>query len=152
MAEEKVMEKKAEPKEPKAEAKAEMKAEKSAAAPMKEKPAKKSSAEALMTSEDKAPKKEAKSEKKGKGGGFTETVVQHHNMGGHHVHHKHKDSPDKDVHYAAQDLEGVKAGLDQHIGGGAGQMMAEAPEPAPAPAAEPMASAAPPAGAMPTQA
>jgi hypothetical protein len=148
MAEEKVMEKKAEPKEPKAEAKAEMKAEKPAAAPMKEKPAKKSSAEALMTSEDKgmAPKKEAKSAGKGmKKPKHKHTHVEHHDDGSHTVRHIPNDG-DKEVSYAAKDLAGVHAGLDQHVGG------MEAPEAPPvADAAAMPPAAAPPAGAMPGQ-
>lgn len=131
------MEKEAkEPKEPKAEAK----------------PAKKASPAALMTSEDGAkPKAAGKPAGKSKGGEFTETRVEHHNAGGHHVHHKHKNNPDKDVHYAAQDMEGVKAGLDQHIGGGAGQAMPQEPEAAPnaeiTQAATPPAASAAPGGA-----
>src|SRR5580692_3944401 len=141
MAEEKVMEKKAEPK-----------AEKPAAAPMKdkamEKPAKKSSAEALMTSEDKgmAPKKEAKSAGKGmKKPKHKHTHVEHHDDGSHTVRHIPNDG-DKEVSYAAKDLAGVHAGLDQHVGG------MEAPEAPPvADAAAMSPAAAPPAAAMPQQ-
>lgn len=115
----------------------------------KPKKEKKASPEALMTSEDKGPKKEAKSEKKGKGGGFTHTHIDHFSHGGHGVRHHHKDGSDKDVAYSAQDLEGVKQGLQEHIGGGAGQVMNAAAEPPAAP--EPVAAAAPPAAAMPQQ-
>jgi hypothetical protein len=121
--------------------------EKSAMPEKKEKPAKKASPEALMTSEDKGSKAAPKSEKKdSKKGGFTETRIQHHNHGGHHVHHVAKDNPDKDVHYAAQDMNAVKAGLDQHVGDGVGGGMAQPPEPMPN--AE-QAAAAPPAGGAP---
>lgn len=120
----------------------EMKSEK-AAEPKKEK---KASPAALMTSEDKGAKPKGEKKDAKSKGGFTETHIQHHSHGGHTVKHKHKDNPDKDVAYSAQDMEGVKAGLDQHIGGGAGQMQ-EAPEPMPN--AEQAAAAAPPAGGAP---
>lgn len=64
-----------------------------------------------------------KSEKKGgkkKGGkhGFHKTEIEHHPDGSHTVRHLSQAGGDGDTSYAAADLDGVKAGMDEHLGGG----------------------------------
>ena len=77
------------------------------------------------------------------------THIEHHDDGSHTVRHS---GDGNEMSYATPDLEGVKAGLDQHIGGGqdptqtaaqpdaggAPEMPGAPAAAAPAPAAQPM--------------
>lgn len=90
----------------------------------------------------KAPEKksEKKDSKKKKKHGFGATHIEHHTDGSHTVRHVPEDGG-QEVSYAAPDLNGVKAGLDQNLGEPEG---AEAPveppagaAPAPAPTPQP---------------
>lgn len=55
------------------------------------------------------------SKKKGKHG-YRRTEIEHHPNGSHTVRHLANEG--EDTSYAAADLDGVKAGMDDHLGGG----------------------------------
>src|SRR5579859_4150278 len=79
-------------------------------------------------------KKSAKSDKKKKKHGFAATHIEHHTDGSHTVRHV-PDDGGQETSYASPDLNGVKAGLDQNLGGGEAAGGAEPPVEPPAGAA-----------------
>lgn len=56
--------------------------------------------------------KEANMAKKHK---FTHTHIDLHDDGSATIHHMHADGPEKDVKYAASDLDGVHDGMEDHL-------------------------------------
>lgn len=72
-------------------------------------------------------KKKEGGKKKGGKHKYRKTETEHHPDGSHTVRHLGHDPAD-DTSYAAADLDGVKAGLDEHLGGGPAEA-AGPPEP-----------------------
>jgi hypothetical protein len=126
---------------------------------MQEKMKTPSKAEALMTQDEpKTPKVESKpkvdaKESVEKSAGKSNkgkvkhkhTHIEHHDDGSHTVRHTPAGGGDE-VSYASPNLQGVHAGLDQHVGGAqaAAPMAAEPPAPPAAAGAVPPAAGAPP--------
>lgn len=104
------------------------------------KPVKKNAASLMTKDEPKKPvakdssgKSEKSAGKKKKTHKFHHTMVEHHSDGSHTVRHV-PEGGGQEVSYAAPDLNGVTAGLQQNLGGGQAEPPASAPTPAPAPA------------------